>query len=138
MLQLREVLHSQVLILMEDFNHLDICWENITGSCKQSRRLLESINDNILVQVLERLTRDEVLLDLVLTSAEEIIKDIKIGGSLGCSDHALVEFMPWRNVSLAKSGVRTLNFRRANFSCLRNCWTRSPGNLSLETKLATL
>ena len=90
MLQLQEVLHSQVLILMGDFNHLDICWENITGSCKQSRRLLESINDNILVQVLERLTRDEVLLDLVLTSAEEIIKDIKIGGSLGCSDHALV------------------------------------------------
>ncbi len=43
-------------------------------SYKQSRRLLEYINDNFLVQVLDRPTRGEVLLDLVLTSAEEIVK----------------------------------------------------------------
>jgi len=64
---------------------------------------------------LDRLSRAEVLLDLVLTSVEEIIEDIKIGGNPGCSDHALVVFMILRNVSLAKSGVRTLNFRRVNF-----------------------
>ena len=29
-LQLPEVLHSQVLVLMEDFHHLDICWEDHT------------------------------------------------------------------------------------------------------------
>jgi len=49
----------------------------------------------------------------VLTSAE-IIDDIKIRGSLGCSNHALVEFVILRNVGLAKCGVRTLNFRRVN------------------------
>jgi len=42
---------------------------------------------------------------LVLNSVEEIIKDIKIRGSLGCSDHGLVEFMILRNVVLVKSGV---------------------------------
>ena len=73
-------------------------------SCKTSRRFLESANGNFLVQVLDRLTRGEVLMDLVPTNAE-IIKGIKTGGSLGCSDHILVEFVISRNVGLAESGV---------------------------------
>jgi len=55
------------------------------------------------------------LLDVLLAIVEDIIKGIKVGGSLGCSDHALVEFVISRNVGLAKSGVRTLNFRRVDF-----------------------
>ena len=51
---------------------------------------------------MNRLARGEALLDLMLVNAEEIIKDIKIGGSLGCSDHALVEFMTLQNVGLAE------------------------------------
>ena len=41
------------------------------------------------------------MLDLVLTSVEEIIKDIKIGGSLGCSNHAMIEFMISGNMGMA-------------------------------------
>jgi len=81
-------------------------------SCKQFRRPLESIEDNFLTQILDRPTRDEVLLDLVFTNMEEIVAEIKIGGRLG--NHILVEFMISRNVGLAKSRFRTLNVRRAN------------------------
>ena len=55
----------------------------------------------------------------MLTNAEESIREVKIGGSLGCSDHALVEFVILKNAGLAKSRVRTLNFRRANFWLLK-------------------
>ena len=55
------------------------------------------------MQVLDRPTTGEAFLDLVLTSMEEIIKGVKFGGSLGCSNHASVEFMIPRNVGLAKS-----------------------------------
>jgi len=65
--------------------------------------------------VLDGLTQGEASLDLVLTKAEESIIEVKIGGSLGCSDHALVEFMIWRNAGLGKSRIRTPNSRRANF-----------------------
>jgi len=78
---------------MRDFNHTDIYWEKNMMTCKQFRRLLESIDDNLLVQVLDTSTRGEVLLDLVLTHTEEIIKEVKIKGNLGCSDHALAEFV---------------------------------------------
>jgi len=116
---------------MRDSNHPDTCWKNHTATCKRSRRLLESIDDNFLVQALNRQTRGEALLDLLLSNVEEIITGVKVGGSLGCSDHALVKFVILRNVGRAKIVVRTLNFGKANFIC----WPRSPGTLSLETKM---
>lgn len=74
-------------------SHPDVCWEHNTAGCKQSRTPLECLEDNLLVQVLDKPTRGEALLDLVLASAEELIKQAKVGGSLGCSDSALVEFV---------------------------------------------
>ena len=38
-----------------------------------------------------------------------------IGDSLGICDRSLFEFMILKNMGLAKSRVRTLNFRRAKF-----------------------
>lgn len=48
---------------------------------------------HFLAQLLEILNKGEVLLDLVSTSADELIKEVKIGCSLGCSSHYLVEFV---------------------------------------------
>lgn len=36
----------------------------------------------------------------MLTIADKIIEEVKIGGSLGCSDHALVEYVISRKMSL--------------------------------------
>lgn len=46
------------------------------------------------------------MLDLLLAIVEEVIKGTKVGDCLGCTDHALAEFVISRTVSLAKSGVR--------------------------------
>lgn len=59
------------------------------------------------------------MLDPVLTNAAEYIEEVKIRGSLGCSSHTLVEFMILRNTNLAKTKVRTLNFRRVNFQLFK-------------------
>ena len=75
-LQLQEALCSQALVLLRDFNHPDIC-------CRQSRRLLECIQDNFLSQVIDGLTRGYAVLDLLLTHINEPIGDIRTGGCLG-------------------------------------------------------
>ena len=106
---------GRTLILVGHFSYSDICWEGNRAGSKQFRRLLESFKGNVPVQVLDRATRHEVLLDLVLTNAEEIINKFNTGGSLGCRNYALVEFLILKNMSLPKGGVRTLNFRRVNF-----------------------
>ncbi|KAM6228454.1 LOW QUALITY PROTEIN: aldehyde dehydrogenase 1A1-like [Spheniscus humboldti] len=46
--------------------------------------------------------RGEALLDLLLTNTEELIRNVKIGVSLACSDHALLEFMILRDMGQKK------------------------------------
>lgn len=51
------------------------------------RRFLESIDDNFLVQLIQKLTSKGTLPDLLLTNREEPDRDMKIKGSLGYSNH---------------------------------------------------
>ncbi|KAK4813526.1 hypothetical protein QYF61_009252 [Mycteria americana] len=133
-LWLQEASHSQALILLGDFSHSDICWKSSTVSCRQSRRLLECIEDNFLSQVIDSPTRGDVLLDLLVTNTSELIGDVKIGGSLSCSDHALVEFTVLRDMGQAKSKVWTLNFRKATFQLFKELLNRTPWETALRDK----
>lgn len=47
---------------------------------------MECVEENFLV--LYKPIRGEALLDLVLSSAEERVRGVKTGGSLGSNDHA--------------------------------------------------
>ncbi|GAB0176597.1 hypothetical protein GRJ2_000124900 [Grus japonensis] len=106
---------------MGDFNHPNICWRDNTAGHKQSRRFLECVDDNFLLQVIEEPTRRGAMLDLVLTNKERLVGNVKLKGSLGCSDHEMVEFkilraarkarrassQPWTSgeQTLASSGI---------------------------------
>ena len=46
--QLKVASRSEALVLVGDFNHPDICWEDHTGRHTQSRRFVQSVNDNVL------------------------------------------------------------------------------------------
>ncbi|GAB0208473.1 mitochondrial enolase superfamily member 1 [Grus japonensis] len=119
---------------MGDFNHPDICWKGNTARHAQSRRFLQSIDDNFLTQVVEEPTRRGVLLDLVLTNKEGLVGDAKVGGSLGCSDHEMVEFRILHGRSRAISRITTLDFRRANFGLCKDLLGRIPWVRALEGK----
>jgi len=75
-----------------------------------------------------------VILDLLVTNASELIGDVKIGGSLGCSDHMLVELMLLREMGITKSIVRKLNFRRANFQLFKEIVRRTPWETVLRDR----
>lgn len=72
--------------------HPNICWMDNTARQKQSRKFLECIDDNFLAQMFEELMRVDAVLDLELTKREGQVRDVNAGGSLGCSDHQMVEF----------------------------------------------
>ena len=74
---------SQALVFMGDFNHPDICWRNGTARHKQSRRILDCVEDNFLLQVIEEPTRSGDMLDLVLTNREGLAGNVTLQGSLG-------------------------------------------------------
>lgn len=67
-----------MLVLLGVFNHPDICWKSSTVSCRQSIRLLECTGDKYLSQVIDSPTRGDATLDLLFTSVNELIGDIRL------------------------------------------------------------
>ena len=120
LLLLQEALCSQALILLGEFSHPNICWKSITTSFIQSRKLLESLEDNFLSQVIDSPTRGGVILDLFVTNTSKLISDVNTAGSLGRSDPTLVEFAVLRDKSQVKSKVRTLNLGKQTSNSLRS------------------
>ena len=118
-LQLQKASCSQAPVLLGDFNHPDIRWKSSKASCRLSRRFLEYVEDNLLRHVIDISTRGDAMLDLLLTNTSEMISDTRIGGCLGCSDHAVVEFTILRDVEQAMSKIRKLNFRKVKFQLFR-------------------
>ena len=64
-------------------------------------------------------TRRGTLLDLVLMNKERLVEDVQAGGSLGCSDHEIMNFSILHGGSRAISRIKTLDFRRANFGLFK-------------------
>ncbi|GAB0204060.1 protein Hook 3-like [Grus japonensis] len=122
----------QTLVLMGDFSHPNICWRHNTTGQKQSRQFLESINDNFLIQVVEEPRRRGALMDPILTNKEGLVGNVKVKGSLGCSDHEMVEFRILRAGRRVKSKLTTLDFRRADFGLFRDLLGRVPWDKALE------
>lgn len=105
---------SQALILMGNFNHPDVYWRNTAGQ-KQSKRFLECVGNNFLLQVIDEPTRRGDLLDLILTKNEGLVGNVKVTSSLGCSDSKMVVQNPEGKGGGCK---QTLDFRRAHFKDL--------------------
>ena len=117
---------------MGDFSHPGICWKDNSAGHKQSRRFLECINDNFLLQVIEEPMRRGATLDLVLTNKQGLMGNVKLKGSLGCSDHEMVEFKILRAARRVHSKLTTLDFRRADFGLFRDLLGRIPWDKALE------
>ncbi|KAM9608247.1 uncharacterized protein ACIBXB_000772 [Morphnus guianensis] len=130
--QLGAASHSQALVIMGKFNHPNICWRDNTAGHKQSRRLLECIDDNFLLEVIEEPMRGGAMLDLVLTNKEGLVGNVKLKGSLGCSDHETVEIKVLRAARRAHSKLATLAFRRADFGLFRDLLGRVRCDKALE------
>lgn len=59
---------------------------------------------------------------------------IKVGRSLSCSDHEIVDFTIGRGGSREISKVATMDFRRANFSFFRDLLERITWEQAVQTR----
>ncbi|KAK4828019.1 hypothetical protein QYF61_022796 [Mycteria americana] len=76
--QLAGVSQSLALVLVGNFNLPDICWKYNAAERKQSRRLLECVEENFLTQLViaYQPTRGGALLDLLFTKREGLVGDV--------------------------------------------------------------
>lgn len=101
--------------------------------CRTStRRFLECVDDNFLFQVIEKPVRRAALLSLILNYKEDLMGNVNLKGSVGCSDHKVVEFKVLRAMRKMHSKLATLNFRRAEMALFRDVTGRVPWDKALE------
>uniref|UniRef100_A0A803JLD2 Reverse transcriptase domain-containing protein n=1 Tax=Xenopus tropicalis TaxID=8364 RepID=A0A803JLD2_XENTR len=119
LLQMEEASKLGQVVIMGDFNYPDIDWSNGVAKSEKASRFVNMLNDNFLFQVVQEPTRNESILDLVISNNTELISNICVGEHLGNSDHNMVSFEIMLQRQLYKGVTKTLNFRRADFASLR-------------------
>ncbi|RMC13040.1 hypothetical protein DUI87_10570 [Hirundo rustica rustica] len=62
----------------------------------------------------------------IVTNREGLVRDVKVGGCLGWSDHEIVECSIGQGGSRAASKIATMDFRTADFSPFRDLLGRIP------------
>lgn len=95
--------------------------------CKvgKSNTFLNCLEDNFIFQKLDEGTRGSAVLDLMFTKREDLTKKVKVTGTLGESNHIILEFLNSRERKAESNQICTLDFRKADFIGLSEQISRS-------------
>ena len=74
------------------FNHGHIQWKSLESSGGEDQQFLFLIQESFLTQHMLEPTRGENVLDIVLSSKQELVDNVKIHEPLGNSDHNQIHF----------------------------------------------
>ena len=108
---------GQVLI-MGDFNYPNIDW-NTLESDQNGVAFRDLILDNYLFQHVKVPTRDKNVLDLVITSDENMIGKIEVLEHLGNSDHNIIVWRLNCNMPFEKNKGKFRQFYKADYNGMR-------------------
>ncbi|RMC15950.1 hypothetical protein DUI87_08157 [Hirundo rustica rustica] len=116
--QLEKISVSSALVLVGDFNLPDICWELNTAEKRRSRKCLECMEDNFLLQLVGEPTRGRTMLDGLVGCG---------GGRLtGARVIMMIEFSIFGEIRRSTNKTLTLDFWRADFGLFRRLIQRVP------------
>lgn len=89
--QVRVISCSQAQILIGTFNHPGVSWGNNTTGHEPSRTILGCADNNLLPQVIEETMRRGANVGPCFHQQEHLVRNVKLKGSLGHSDHKFTE-----------------------------------------------
>jgi len=131
---LAEISQSLALVLVGDFDLPDICRKCSTAERKKSRRFLECMEDNFLMQLVSKPTRGGASLELLFTNREGLVGDVVVGGHLGLSDHEMIECLIQAEVKRGLCKTTNMDFWRADFGLFRMLVEKVPWERALTGK----
>ena len=102
-------------VIVGDFNYPDIDWINMTARNEQSKKLVNVIGDNFYNQHVEFPTHvSGSLIDIVLSSEQNLIVETKDLGRIGASDHNAILCQIQSNIKMNKKSKTIENWNKAN------------------------
>lgn len=136
--RLRELLIEMCtkhVILMGDFNYSGIEWtDNWQGgeSTGESQKFLECLTDCFYTQHVRQATRGDQVLDLILSTDEEVISSVEVIDHLENSDHNMITYQMDIGAEHEDYTREQYDYKKANYEELR----RELGKIDWNTFLA--
>ena len=93
---------------MGDFSNGHIQWKSVVNTGGEDQQFLFLIQDSFLTQHVLEPTRGENVLDIVLSSQNELVVNVKIHEPLGNSDHNQIHF----DINVKSEGKNRKTYRR--------------------------
>ena len=124
---LESLSHLSNIILVGDFNFKDIDWKNnlFLNYSINYELFSDILSGNFLNQMVLQPTRDDSILDLILTNYSDMVSDVEVGEPI--SDHNFVTFKTNVNPYRRKSSKREFhNFEKADWSDLNELFRHVP------------
>ena len=107
------------VVIMGDFNYTELRWDN-KSKISHEHPFINCLNENFLEQLVEKPTRGDNILDLVLCSEINIVQNLTIGEPFANSDHQIIRF----NLIVAKEKTKdnTINYNyfKADYEKIRD------------------
>ena len=110
--ELITILKGKHIILMGDFNYRDVDWNTLADTSPNSKMFDNCLEDNFLIQHVKETTRNEFVLDLVITSEPDIIQETEVLGKFMTSDHNLLHWSMDIMVNCEQKKQAMLDLRR--------------------------
>jgi hypothetical protein len=117
---LNQVANSDVVIV-GDFNYPNINWNNLHGNSTKDNDFINLTLDCFFEQLVDKPTRVNNILDLVLTNAAMKVTNLTVGEQIANSDHNLISFHLNINCALTESKLVKRNIKKANFNKIKKC-----------------
>ena len=117
---LQDIVDKGETIITGDFNLPTVCWGTVTGRRNEDIIMTDFIKNNFLYQCVTEPTRERNILDLVITSNDEMISNLSVGEHLASSDHNLIRFSINVTPNECSSITMIPDYKNADFIGLKN------------------
>ena len=113
-----ELVNCINFILVGDLNYPHINWEDFSSNNPNENIFLEFVNENCLYQHVQQPTRDNNILDICLSTSEDLVSDTVVHDQFSTSDHSY--FTCKLNLMKYNSPPKIIpNFSLANWEMIR-------------------
>ena len=124
------------VMVIGDFNFKEINWDTMKAGSTKADNFLDVVMDNLWSQHVTKPTRQNSLLDLVITSDPNMVDEVEVIEHLGTSDHSMVQWEMTYRVELIKETPKR-DFRNANFDQMKEelktvNWNKELGDKTTE------
>jgi hypothetical protein len=107
------------MCVMGDFNYSKIDWITLDGDTSGAK-CMDLIQDCFMVQHVDRPTREDRILDLVITTEPPLVENLEVREHLGKSDHCIVTWDLVIEVDIPFNNMEVLNVNKGDYTQLQS------------------